>query len=223
MADNKKIIIADSDKKVVTSLKGVLKARGYEVITADDGATALNKALSEMPAMVVLSVTLPVIDGIKLSQILRSNPRAEGIPFIFLSESDIQIPHFQSHKDTLFIKPVNVDEVAARIYSLFEKVERTREVSREEKIIEGGLSEISLPDLLQMFSMNKKEGRLSLQKNKERGEIYIHDGNMVDAAIGDISGEKALFRMLAWKNGSFKFLPTGVNVPQKISKPTDNR
>lgn len=222
MADNKKIIIADSDKKVVTSLKGVLKARGYEVITADDGATALNKALSEMPAMVVLSVTLPVIDGIKLSQILRSNPRTEGIPFIFLSESDIQIPHFQGHKDTLFIKPVNVDEVAARIYSLFEKVERTREVSREERIIEGGLSEISLPDLLQMFSMNKKEGRLSLQKKKERGEIYIHDGNMVDAAIGDISGEKALFRLLAWRNGSFKFLPTRVNVPQKISKPTDN-
>ena len=222
MSDNKKILIADSDRKVTASLKDVLKDRGYEVIVSHDGAATLNKALSEMPAMIVLSVTIPTIDGIRLSQILRSNPRTEVIPFVFLSESDLQIPHFHRHKDSLFIKPVNIDEVAARIYSVFDKVEKTLEVSREGKIIEGALSEVSLPDLLQMFSMNRKDGRLSLAKDKERGEVWNRDGNIIDAAIGDIVGEKALFRLLTWKTGSFKFLPTKVNAPQKINRPTDN-
>lgn len=222
MAENKKIMIADADKKVASSLKGALKARGYEIVTASDGAIALQKALSEVPGMIVLSVDLPTIDGIKLSQILRSNPRTEPIPFIFLSESDIQISHFQRHKDSLFIKPINVDEVSSRIYAFFDKAEKTREVSREGKIIEGSLSEISLPDLLQMFHMNRKEGRLSLRSNRDKGDVYIQDGNILDATIGEVSGEKALFRLLTWKKGNFKFLPTKVATPQKISRPADS-
>lgn len=222
MSDNKKILIADSDKKLTTSLKGVLMDRGYDAIISHDGATALNKALSEMPGVIVLSVALPTIDGIKLSQILRSNPRTENIPFIFLSESDIHIPHFQSHRDSLFIKPINVDEVAARIYSIFDKIEKTLEVSREGKLIEGGLSEISLPDLLQMFSMNKKDGRLCLTRGKDKGDIWLQDGNIIDAAIGEVAGEKALFRLLTWKSGNFKFLPAKVTEPQKINRATDN-
>ena len=221
MSDNKKILIADSDKKVATALKGVLKDRGYEIVTSHDGATALNKALSDMPAVIVLSVVLPTVDGIKLSQILRSNPRTEAIPFIFLSESEVEIPHFQRHGDFLFIKPINVDEVAARIYSIVDKVEKT-EVSREDKLIEGGLSEIALPDLLQMFSMNKKDGHLYITKGNDNGDIWIREGNIIDAAIGDISGEKALFRLLTWKTGNFKFLPVKVTVQQKISRATDN-
>lgn len=222
MSDNKKILIADSDKKVTSAMKSALKARGYDIAISHDGATALQKALSEMPGMIVLSLDLPTIDGIKLSQILHSNPRTEPIPFVFLSDSDIQIAHFQSHKDALFIKPVNVDEVAARIHSYFDRVEKTRRVSREGRMIEGSLSEISLPDLLQMFSMNRKDGKLSLASNKENGEIYILDGDIVDATVGEINGEKALFRLLTWKRGSFKFLPAKVTVSQKISRPTDN-
>lgn len=222
MSDDKKVLVADTDKRLTTSLKDVLRDRGYDAVISDDGAVALNKALSDMPGMIVLSVALPTIDGIKLSQILRSNPRTESIPLIFLSDSDIHIPHFQRHRDSLFIKPVNVDEVAARIYSIFDKVAKTREVSREGKIIEGGLSEISLPDLLQMFSMSKKEGRLCLTKRKDKGDIWLQDGNIIDAAIGEVVGEKALFRLLTWKSGSFKFLPSKVNVPHKINRSADN-
>ncbi|HLB05080.1 MAG TPA: DUF4388 domain-containing protein [Thermodesulfobacteriota bacterium] len=222
MSDNKKILIADADKKSASSLKGALKAHGYEIVTAADGAIALQKALSEAPGMIVVSVDLPIIDGIKLSQILRSNPRTEPIPFVFLSDSDIQISHFQRHKDTLFIKPVNVHEISSRIYAFFDRIEKAREVSKEGKIIEGNLSEISLPDLLQMFHMNRKEGRLFLVSNKIKGDIYIQDGNILDAAIGEVSGEKALFRLLTWKKGNFKFQPSKVTVPPKINRPTDN-
>jgi CheY-like chemotaxis protein len=222
MADDKKILLADPDNEVMTTLKGVLEDSGFDSIISHDGASALNKALSEMPSVIVLSVALPTIDGIKLSQILRSNPRTENIPVIFLSESDIYIPHFQRHRDSLFIKPVNVDEVAARIYSIFDKFEKTLEVSREGKLIEGDLSEISLPDLLQMFSMNKKEGRLCITRWKDKGDIWLQDGNVIDAAIGEVVGEKALFRLLTWKRGNFKFLPAKVNVPHKINRAADN-
>jgi CheY-like chemotaxis protein len=222
MTEDKKILVAESDKKVAAALKNTLKARGYEVVIATDGPTALNKAISEMPGMTILSVDLPSIDGIKLSQILRSNPRTEPIPIIFLSESDIQIAHFHRHRDSLFIKPINADEVAARVYSYFGRVEKTKEVSKEGKMIEGGLSEISLPDLLQMFHMNRKEGRLSLINNSKKGDVFIHNGNIVDAALGEVEGEKAMFRLLTWREGRFKFLPTNVTVPQKITRPTDS-
>lgn len=222
MSDDKKILIADPDKKVANTLKSVLKEKGYDSIICHDGATALNKALSDMPALIVVSVALTTIDGMKLSQILRSNPRAESIPFIFLSDSYIQIPHFQRHRDSLFIKPINTDEIASRIYFILDKIERTMEVSREGKLIEGGLTEMPLPDLLQMFSMNKKEGRLYLSRGKEKGDIWFQGGNIIDAAIGDVAGDKALFRLLAWRSGKFKFLTSRVNVPHKINRPTDS-
>lgn len=222
MPENKKILLADPDKKITSALKEALKASGFDMIISHDGATALQKALSEAPAMIILSLALPTIDGIKLSQILHSNPRMESVPFIFLSDYEIQISHFQSHKDALFIKPVNVDEVVARVQSYFYRVDRTREVSREGRMIEGSLSDISLPDLLQMFSMNKKDGKLCLVNNKDKGDIYIRDGSIVDAILEDISGEKALFRLLTWGNGSFKFLPARVTVHQKINRPADN-
>lgn len=222
MSDVKKILIADADKKLIPALRNALKARGYEVTASTDGAAILQKALSELPDMIVLSVKLPTIDGIKVSQILRANPRTEPIPIVFLSESDIQIELFQRHKDSLFIKPINADEVASRIYAFFDRVEKTKEVSREERVVEGSLSEISLPDLLQMFNMNKKEGVLSLANGKDKGEIFIQDGNIIEVIIGEISGEKALFRLLTWKKGSFQFSPSKVTVPQKINKPPDN-
>lgn len=222
MPDNKRILIADTDKKVISALKGALNAKTYDISIEDDGAMALQKAFSEAPGAVILSVDLPTIDGVTISRILRANPRTESIPFIFLSESDIHIPHFQRHKDHLFIKPVNADEIASVIYVLFSRVEKSKEVSRGGRVIEGSLTEISLSDLLQIFSMNRKEGMLFLSNNKDTGEVYIKDGEILEATIGNISGEKALYRLLTWGKGNFKFLPTRITVDRKINKPADN-
>jgi hypothetical protein len=55
---------------------------------------------------------------------------------------------------------------------------------------------------------------------EEPGTLYIRDGNVVQATVGAVDGEKALFRLLAWREGSFAFTPNRVRMAARILAPT---
>jgi pSer/pThr/pTyr-binding forkhead associated (FHA) protein len=77
------------------------------------------------------------------------------------------------------------------------------------KTMEGVLDEIPLTDILQMFSSTKKSGVLNLEWNNRTANIYLRGGSIVYAAYGDLydmSGRKALFRLLGLQEGKFSML-----------------
>jgi hypothetical protein len=75
--------------------------------------------------------------------------------------------------------------------------------------VEGKLSQIALPELLELFHVNRKTGVVELREGGGRraaaGRIELIDGDVTQARIGTVEGEKALFRLLAWRRGSFAF------------------
>ena len=60
---------------------------------------------------------------------------------------------------------------------------------------------------MQILGMNKRSGKLTLERGNERGEIVVAEGRPVNARLGRVEGEKALFRLLAWTEGTFTFTP----------------
>lgn len=80
----------------------------------------------------------------------------------------------------------------------------------EERAEPGGtLLDINLTDVLQVLSVNRKTCTLFLRKEDEKGEIYLKEGKIIDAKVGDLKGEEALFYLLNWEGADF-FIGTSV-------------
>ena len=62
--------------------------------------------------------------------------------------------------------------------------------------------------------MNRRSGTIELVRREsgereERGTVWVRDGNLIQAAVGSVEGEKALFRLLAWRTGRSASRRTG--------------
>jgi hypothetical protein len=157
----------------------------------------------------------------KLVQILRSNPRTENIPVIVMGQEDLDESTVWGYREASIRKPFNTDEVLSLVASTFRKMATAQEVREEGREIEGSLSQISLVDLLQIFNLNRKNGLLELKTNGTDGRIFIQEGRVVHASIGKHRGEKAIFRLLEWREGSFAFIPEQVTGDLNIRRGTD--
>jgi CheY-like chemotaxis protein len=88
------ILIADDDEDILSLVRYVLEAGGYEVIAANDGAQALAFALERQPALAVLDVMMPQLDGLEVTRRLRATEGFEALPIILLTarvaDADVQ-------------------------------------------------------------------------------------------------------------------------------------
>jgi hypothetical protein len=73
--------------------------------------------------------------------------------------------------------------------------------------LQGSLAEVSLPDVIQMVSVAGKTGAFHLSRDGEEGKIFLDNGNIVDAVVGSLRGEQAVYEMAVWSAGEFSFNP----------------
>ena len=205
MAQARNILIADPDLESVRVLSRALRQRGYMVHYAPDGSRALEVAVLRHPDLTLFDDTCQLLDAKTFVQILRTNPRTADIPVV-LTTASLDADKARVFRDGYLKKPFNLDEVLARIDHVFRRSEAAKDLKAESEI-EGNLSQLGIPDLLQILAMNKRSGKLALMRGAERGEIQVGEGRPMNARIGIVEGEKALFRLLAWTEGSFSFTP----------------
>lgn len=220
MAQQRNILIADPDLESVRQLSRALRQRGYQVHYAPDGSRALEVAVLRHPDLTLFDETCQLLEAKTFLQILRTNPRTSDIPVV-LTTSSLDSDKLRGFRDGYLKKPFNLDEVLARIDHLFRRSEAAKDL-RNESEIEGSLTQLGIPDLLQILSMNKRSGRLQLSRGAERGEIHVGDGRPMNAKIGTVEGEKALFRLLAWTEGSFSFTPGPPPPRARINRAMDD-
>ena len=73
--------------------------------------------------------------------------------------------------------------------------------------LQGSLSELSLPDVIQMVSVSGKTGVFEVSRSDEVGKIFLKDGQIVDALVGALHGDHAVYEMAIWSEGDFSFIP----------------
>ncbi|MBL9037954.1 MAG: DUF4388 domain-containing protein [Archangium sp.] len=217
MAPARKVLIADPDLSPVRPLTKALRQRGYQVQYAPDGSKALEVAVLRHPDVILFDDRCTLIDARSIAQILGTNPRTDDIPLVITTASR-DVEHLRTLKEGFLQKPYNLDEVLSRIDHLCRRSETARELRGDAREIEGGLAQLALADLLQILAMNRRTGRLQLMHGQERGEIHLANGRPVNARFGDVEGEKALFRLIAWKEGSFAFTPTSSSARPRIDR-----
>jgi CheY-like chemotaxis protein len=214
----RKILIADADPETLRVLAPPLRQRGYQVHAARDGSRALQVAILRFPDLVLLDERMPLVDVRTFVRILRTNPRTERIPVVLTGD---QVDVDRARLGTYLRKPFNLDEVLSRIEQVFRRAEASR-AAGESREIEGNLAQIPLVDLLQILAVNKKSGRLVVEREGERAEITLVDGRVVDAQLGAVGGEKALWRLLTRREGQFAFVPGAAGAAERIARRLDD-
>ena len=81
----KKILIIEDNEMNRDMLSRRLARRGYEVVVAVDGAEGIARAKGERPALILMDMSLPVIDGWEATRRLKADPDTAGIPIIALT------------------------------------------------------------------------------------------------------------------------------------------
>jgi CheY-like chemotaxis protein len=85
----KTVLIVDDNQHLREIYSSVLRSSGYEIIEAENGADAIEKAASAQPHVILLDLVLPDIHGIEVARSIKRNPRSAHIPIIGCSAFSI--------------------------------------------------------------------------------------------------------------------------------------
>ncbi|HEX2982324.1 MAG TPA: response regulator transcription factor [Ignavibacteriales bacterium] len=120
-----KILLADDEKDIVEFLQYNLEQEGFEVISAYDGAEALQK-IEQKPELIILDVMMPKLNGFEVCKKIRETEGFENTPVIFLtaktSEMD-EIKGLELGADDFIKKPISPKKLIARVKSNLRKRE----------------------------------------------------------------------------------------------------
>ena len=115
-----RILLADDDQPLLAALKTRLESLEVEVITATDGYTALAKAVSEKPDLLILDVNMPAGDGFSVQERLNSTSHGlSGIPTIYLTgDQSERLDAIASELGAFAVmhKPFKVQDLVTNIY-----------------------------------------------------------------------------------------------------------
>lgn len=117
-----KILLVDDDPRLRQLVELALERAGYDVVTASDGQIALMHFTREAPALVVLDVGLPELDGFEVCRRIRAR---SDVPILFLTARDDEIDRvlgLELGADDYVTKPFSPRELVARVRAILKRV-----------------------------------------------------------------------------------------------------
>jgi len=129
-----KILLVDDEPDALEVLGFKLRQAGYNALLAKDGARAIALARDERPALIVLDLMLPEVDGLEVCKILRRDPNTATIPIIMLTARAAEMDRvlgLELGADDYVTKPFSPRELLLRIKKLLVRTQSSEDTSAE--------------------------------------------------------------------------------------------
>ena len=135
--------MVDDEPEAVELVEFNLKQAGYAVTTAVDGAEALKKARSQTPALIVLDVMLPEMDGFEICKTLRLDAATAKVPIIMLTAKAAEIDRvlgLELGADDYISKPFSSRELVARLRAILRRATFIDQTGRQQQLSFGNIT-----------------------------------------------------------------------------------
>ncbi len=176
-----KILVVDDEPDALELIEFNLRGAGFDVLTASDGAEALKKAKQTLPALVLLDLMLPEVDGLEVCKLLRRDPATASVPIIMVTAKAAEIDRvlgLELGADDYVTKPFSPRELVLRVKGVLRRQqapeakldkfvfgELTVEVSRHQLSVSGKKIELTATEFKLITLLIQRRGRV---QNREQ-------------------------------------------------------
>jgi two-component system alkaline phosphatase synthesis response regulator PhoP len=119
----KRVLVCDDEPYILEAVSYVVRAEGYDILTAEDGEDALRLARAELPDAMILDISMPRKDGNAVCRELKSDPATRGVYIIVLTargqERDMQ-ESYRCGADEYMTKPFSPSSLRKRLHELLD-------------------------------------------------------------------------------------------------------
>ena len=190
----KKILVIDDLPENVFMLQDRLEHEGYEVITAYDGKSGIEKVRSERPDLILLDVMMPDITGIEVCKILVADKETAGIPIILVtakSGADDTKEGLEAGAFDYIKKPFNRIDLVARVKSALKLSDANKIILEAEKkntfVATVVTANHKIKQPLTLLSLSSAAIKRELEKDEISREALLDRLKYIETAIKEIT------------------------------------
>lgn len=172
---NRPTVLVIDDNTDIRQYERTLLQDEYIVLEAADGKEGLAVALKEVPDLVICDVMMPVMDGLELTEQLKTNTATSHIPVIMLTAKNLEEHRAEGYEhgaDSYITKPFHSKVLLARIENLLRQRQLLKNLYQGSKEAEKEISEAHLEDRDKQFL---KQLQAIIQKNLSDSEFGVED------------------------------------------------
>ena len=193
----------DDDEQFLATfgeLCGTYSDHGWEIYTAPTADRALSTLQKFAIDLIVLDITMPMVDGIQLLGIVGQRyPDVKAAVLTGTASESNRATCLAKGAELFIEKPVSREGFKVVFNMLNELISWTHREG-----FSGTIRQVGLQEVIQMECLGRHSSVLEVRNLKTHGMIYIESGVIVHATTGNITGEKALQRLLSLSGGQFK-------------------
>jgi response regulator RpfG family c-di-GMP phosphodiesterase len=214
LANRNVALLVEPDAEETTVLELRMIEQGFEVRIARTAEQAVKFLEAGDVEVVISELDLKPQDGFALLGEARKHEWGRGLPWVIVTARASSVDAkraFDLGAADFMTKPVTTDLLVAKLKQIMEREAR----SRAPRGVGGSLSEMGLPEIVQVLWHGRKTGSLKIRSGSDQGEIHLVEGQVWNALWGTIRGEDAVYAMLSLNQGDFNLDPS-FKAPQQV-------
>jgi DNA-binding response OmpR family regulator len=212
-----KIFVVDTNLFFVKRLTEALKQKGFEAVHCSDPAYALTMIEWNMPVAILCSTASRGPNTFEIPAILQGDAKTSHIPVIAIGDrgQQSQLEALRAGYEDFVDRRLGAEEIAAHLVSLLSShkdgFQSTQMLPRAETALDGRLSLVDLPGVIQMIEQSRQTGALHVNVGTTDGIIFFNTGEVIHAESGLLAGDDAIVCLIKTcqrnKDGVYKFIP----------------
>ncbi len=212
-----KVLVIDSNVFFAKRLMDALRHEGFETVHSTAASYALTMLEWNPPAAIVCSTNMREMSALDLPKILHADLKTAHIPIVAMGDGGDQalMEAFRAGCDDYIDRRLGPESIAQHLRAFLRSHEEgfqpTQMLDSSQAALEGNLSQVDLPGIIQMLGHSRQSGALHVNAGDVDGIIFLDSGDVLHAEVGDVVGDEAVVHIVKACNnaekGVYKFVP----------------